>query len=52
MTTFILGGIWHGAGWTFVFWGFLHGVALVIHRIWKSLGFKLCRKYSSLVYHF
>ena len=25
MATFLLGGLWHGAGWTFVFWGFLHG---------------------------
>lgn len=41
MTTFVIGGIWHGAGWTFVFWGFLHGVALVIHRIWSELGFKM-----------
>ena len=41
MATFILGGLWHGAGWTFVFWGFLHGVALVIHRGWKSLGFTM-----------
>jgi len=41
MATFILGGIWHGAGWTFVFWGFLHGIALVIHRAWSILGFKL-----------
>jgi alginate O-acetyltransferase complex protein AlgI len=41
MATFIIGGIWHGAGWTFVFWGFLHGIALVIHRAWSSLGFKL-----------
>jgi D-alanyl-lipoteichoic acid acyltransferase DltB (MBOAT superfamily) len=32
MVTFLLGGLWHGAGWTFVFWGFLHGVALVLHR--------------------
>ncbi len=39
--TFLLGGIWHGAGWTFVFWGALHGVALVIHRVWKQLGFKM-----------
>jgi len=36
--TFLLGGIWHGAGWTFVFWGILHGLALVIHRIWKKFG--------------
>jgi len=41
IATFILGGIWHGAGWTFVFWGFLHGMALVIHRLWSQLGIKL-----------
>ena len=41
LATFILGGIWHGAGWTFVFWGFLHGMALVIHRFWKALGFTM-----------
>lgn len=36
--TFLLGGIWHGAGWTFVLWGALHGCALVIHRaVSKSL---------------
>jgi len=40
-TTFLLGGIWHGAGWTFVLWGALHGFALVIHRAWKKLGFKM-----------
>ena len=39
--TFLLGGIWHGAGWTFVFWGMLHGVALALHRFWKKLGLKL-----------
>ena len=41
LATFILGGIWHGAGWTFVFWGFLHGMALVIHRFWKQLDFTM-----------
>ncbi len=41
MITFIIGGLWHGAGWTFIFWGFLHGIALVVHRIWSKLGFKL-----------
>ena len=39
--TFIIGGLWHGAGWTFLFWGFLHGIALVVHRIWSVVGFKL-----------
>ena len=40
-TTFVLGGIWHGAGWTFVLWGMLHGFALVVHRAWQKLGFKM-----------
>ncbi len=39
--TFFLGGIWHGAGWTFAFWGTLHGIALVMHRVWKELGFRM-----------
>jgi len=37
MVTFFLVGLWHGAGWTFVFWGCLHGGALVIHRLWRRL---------------
>ena len=41
LATFVIGGLWHGAGWTFVFWGFLHGMALVIHRVWSNLGFKM-----------
>lgn len=49
MVTFILGGIWHGAGWTFVFWGFLHGAALVIHRLWGAFGFGLKAWVSWLV---
>jgi D-alanyl-lipoteichoic acid acyltransferase DltB (MBOAT superfamily) len=39
MATFLIGGIWHGAGWTFLFWGFLHGIAMVIHRAWQKMGF-------------
>jgi D-alanyl-lipoteichoic acid acyltransferase DltB (MBOAT superfamily) len=41
MATFVIGGLWHGAGWTFVFWGFLHGLALMVQRFWSKLGFKL-----------
>ncbi len=41
LMTFVLGGLWHGAGWTFIFWGVLHGVFLIIHRVWNNLGFKL-----------
>ena len=41
IATFILGGLWHGAGWTFIFWGFLHGIALVVHKVWQTFGFKM-----------
>jgi alginate O-acetyltransferase complex protein AlgI len=33
MATMLLGGLWHGASWTFVFWGFYHGALLVLHRV-------------------
>jgi D-alanyl-lipoteichoic acid acyltransferase DltB (MBOAT superfamily) len=49
MVTFLLGGLWHGAGWTFVFWGFLHGVALVLHRAWSRLGFRLWSWFAWLI---
>ena len=32
MLVMLLGGIWHGAGWTFVLWGLYHGTLLVLHR--------------------
>ena len=41
LITFLIGGIWHGAGWTFVLWGALHGLASVIHRIWHKWGIRL-----------
>ncbi len=37
MITMLLGGLWHGGAWTFVIWGGLHGVALVVHREWVRL---------------
>jgi D-alanyl-lipoteichoic acid acyltransferase DltB (MBOAT superfamily) len=43
MLTFVIGGFWHGAGWTFVVWGFLHGVANVLHRAWEGTNAKLLR---------
>ncbi len=40
-TTFFLAGIWHGASWTFVVWGIMHGFALIIHRVWQKYGFRM-----------
>ncbi|WP_228892507.1 MBOAT family O-acyltransferase [Pseudoduganella aquatica] len=34
MATMVLGGLWHGAGWTFVAWGAMHGGYLVLHQGW------------------
>ncbi|WP_331852278.1 MBOAT family O-acyltransferase [Methylocaldum marinum] len=37
MITMLLGGLWHGAGWTFLLWGGLHGLYLVMNHAWHSL---------------
>lgn len=41
IATMFLGGLWHGAGWTFVIWGLLHGAMLVTHRTWTFTGMRL-----------
>lgn len=38
--TFLLGGLWHGAAWTFIVWGALHGAACCVQRFWASTGFR------------
>ena len=35
--TMVLGGLWHGASWNFVFWGALHGLGLMFDKFWLSL---------------
>jgi len=37
MATMLLGGLWHGAGWTYVIWGGLHGLYLIINHAWHAL---------------
>lgn len=34
LTTMVLGGLWHGASWSFVLWGTLHGLYLVVQQLW------------------
>src|SRR5206468_13131932 len=36
LVTMLIGGLWHGAGWTFVIWGGIHGTALVTERWWRG----------------
>ena len=37
--TMLVGGLWHGAGWTFIAWGFIHGVFLAINHAWQKVPF-------------
>ena len=43
LATFLLGGLWHGAAWTFVCWGALHGLGLCGLRAWRRAGLRLPR---------
>jgi len=53
LLTMLLGGLWHGAGWTFIIWGALHGIFLVVQRLWsgfsRSRGFTLPRPVSWVI---
>ena len=37
LLTMLLGGLWHGAGWTYVIWGGLHGCFLIVNHGWQAL---------------
>lgn len=39
LCTMLIGGLWHGAGWTFLFWGALHGIFLIINHGWRTFHF-------------
>lgn len=41
MITMVLGGLWHGAGWTFVIWGGLHGFYLMLNHAWRYFKIKM-----------
>jgi D-alanyl-lipoteichoic acid acyltransferase DltB (MBOAT superfamily) len=45
--TMLIGGLWHGAGWTYVLWGALHGTALAINHLWDT---KLAPRARGLLY--
>lgn len=37
ITTMVLGGLWHGANWTFVLWGAMHGTLLALNHVWRAI---------------
>ncbi|MEO8514082.1 MAG: MBOAT family O-acyltransferase [Ignavibacteria bacterium] len=49
--TFVLAGLWHGAGWTFIIFGALHGAALVYEALSRKFRKKLNRKFSPALYN-
>jgi D-alanyl-lipoteichoic acid acyltransferase DltB (MBOAT superfamily) len=46
MVTMLLGGLWHGAAWTFVVWGALHGAYLCINHAWSNYGPAVAPRFS------
>ena len=43
--TMLLGGLWHGANWTFIIWGLIHGIALIVQKAFRSK-VNSCKKWS------
>lgn len=39
ISTMLIGGLWHGASWRFLFWGLAHGLALALHKVWSTKPF-------------
>lgn len=46
--TMLLSGIWHGANWTFIIWGILHGVGSIVHKVFRDITAKSPNKKTSL----
>jgi D-alanyl-lipoteichoic acid acyltransferase DltB (MBOAT superfamily) len=38
LATMLIGGLWHGASWKFIFWGGMHGLGLAAHKLWQKFG--------------
>lgn len=60
LIVFLISGLWHGAGWNFIIWGGLAGIALIVHRLfhnaglhlWAPLGWALTFGYMTFVWMF
>jgi D-alanyl-lipoteichoic acid acyltransferase DltB (MBOAT superfamily) len=46
LATMLIGGLWHGAAWTYVLWGGLHGIMLIINHLWSRRDRRISRKYA------
>lgn len=50
MITFVVSGIWHGAGWTYIMWGATWGLSLIVHRLWKRTGWNINRSVNAVLF--
>jgi D-alanyl-lipoteichoic acid acyltransferase DltB (MBOAT superfamily) len=55
MLTMVIGGLWHGASWTFILWGAIHGMLLLLNHAWRALfaaapSRRLARCYTGLTF--
>ena len=49
LIVFLISGLWHGAEWSFVIWGLMHGVAMLISRLLKEIGIRINNVFGSIV---
>jgi len=51
--TMLLGGLWHGANWTFIVWGGMHGAALALHKLWMEYAGGFIKRFDkNVIYNF
>ncbi|GIX40879.1 MAG: peptidoglycan O-acetyltransferase [Leptospiraceae bacterium] len=50
--TFVIGGIWHGAGWTYIIWGALTGIGIILHKLWKDAGYNIRNNFFAITINF
>lgn len=50
LVTFLISGLWHGAGWTFLIYGLLHGIAVVFEFLTKKFRLRLSKKIPAFIY--
>lgn len=48
LATFLVSGLWHGANWTFIFWGLYHGMLVFFYRFWKKQSVVHLPKYLAI----
>jgi D-alanyl-lipoteichoic acid acyltransferase DltB (MBOAT superfamily) len=49
LVVFLIGGIWHGANWTFIVWGLFHGIGIATFIFWEKLNIKIPRFLSYII---